>query len=306
MRKMVRAKSLRRNKYSQKEAYIFILPILLLFFIYVAYPIIFNFYHSFFDWNGMSADKTYVGWSNYAKILQDRVFGILVKNFVIFGAVTILTQCALGMIFASIFMSKIKLTSVYRTIFYVPVVATPVVVGNIFSKIFETNRGELNTILRTLNLDFLTQQWLADPKVALYAIAMVNIWQWTGYSMLVYYANMLSIPDDLYEAATIDGAGTVKKFFSITLPLLRSSHFTLFVLGALGTLKCFDLPFVLTKGGPNYATEFFSTYIYKKSFDLFDQGGASTLVVLMFIIAIIITVAQLVIYTRNDKNKEMS
>jgi raffinose/stachyose/melibiose transport system permease protein len=181
-----------------------------------------------------------------------------------------------------------------------------VVVGNIFSKIFETNRGELNTILRTLNLDFLTQQWLADPKVALYAIAMVNIWQWTGYSMLVYYANMLSIPDDLYEAATIDGAGTVKKFFSITLPLLRSSHFTLFVLGALGTLKCFDLPFVLTKGGPNYATEFFSTYIYKKSFDLFDQGGASTLVVLMFIIAIIITVAQLVIYTRNDKNKEMS
>ncbi|MDN5315841.1 MAG: raffinose/stachyose/melibiose transport system permease protein [Clostridiales bacterium] len=303
---MVRAKSLRRNKYSQKEAYIFILPILLLFFIYVAYPIIFNFYHSFFDWNGMSADKTYVGWSNYAKILQDRVFGILVKNFVIFGAVTILTQCALGMIFASIFMSKIKLTSVYRTIFYVPVVATPVVVGNIFSKIFETNRGELNTILRTLNLDFLTQQWLADPKVALYAIAMVNIWQWTGYSMLVYYANMLSIPDDLYEAATIDGAGTVKKFFSITLPLLRSSHFTLFVLGALGTLKCFDLPFVLTKGGPNYATEFFSTYIYKKSFDLFDQGGASTLVVLMFIIAIIITVAQLVIYTRNDKNKEMS
>jgi raffinose/stachyose/melibiose transport system permease protein len=203
-------------------------------------------------------------------------------------------------------MSKIKLTSVYSTIFYVPVVATPVVVGNIFSKIFETNRGELNTILRTLNLDFLTQQWLADPKVALYAIAMVNIWQWTGYSMLVYYANMLSIPDDLYEAATIDGAGTVKKFFSITLPLLRSSHFTLFVLGALGTLKCFDLPFVLTKGGPNYATEFFSTYIYKKSFDLFDQGGASTLVVLMFIIAIIITVAQLVIYTRNDKNKEMS
>lgn len=303
---MVRAKSLRRNKYSQKEAYIFILPILLLFFIYVAYPIIFNFYHSFFDWNGMSADKTYVGWSNYAKILQDRVFGILVRNFVIFGAVTILTQCALGMIFASIFMSKIKLTSVYRTIFYVPVVATPVVVGNIFSKIFETNRGELNTILRTLNLDFLTQQWLADPKIALYAIAMVNIWQWTGYSMLVYYANMLSIPDDLYEAATIDGAGTVKKFFRITLPLLRSSHFTLFVLGALGTLKCFDLPFVLTKGGPNYATEFFSTYIYKKSFDLFDQGGASTLVVLMFIIAIIITVAQLVIYTRNDKNKEMS
>lgn len=103
----------------------------------------------------------------------------------------------------------------------------------------------------------------------------------------------------------INGAGSLRTFFRITLPLCRSSHFTLFLLGALGTLKCFDIPFVLTKGGPNYATEFFSTYIYKKSFDLWDQGGASTLVVIMFLIALCVTFAQLRIYLRGNRKKGM-
>ena len=175
----------------------------------------------------------------------------------------------------------------------------------IFSKIFETNRGYLNVILRALHLDFLCQQWLATPKTALACLLFVNIWQWTGYSMLMYYTNMLNIPQDLYESATIDGAGSFKQFIYITFPLLRGTHITLIILDILGALKFFDLSYVLTDGGPAHATETFSTYIYTKSFSTFQQGQASTIVVYMFLIAMVLTVIQLKIYYKKDK-KEMS
>ena len=154
-------------------------------------------------------------------------------------------------------------------------------------------------------MDFLCQHWLATPKTALACLLFVNIWQWTGYSMLMYYTNMLNIPQDLYESATIDGAGSFKQFIYITFPLLRGTHITLIILDILGALKFFDLSYVLTDGGPAHATETFSTYIYTKSFSTFQQGQASTIVVYMFLIAMVLTVIQLKIYYKKDK-KEMS
>ena len=210
------------------------------------------------------------------------------------------------MLLASFFARGVKGAGVYRTVFYVPVIATATIVGNIFSKILETNRGYLNEAFRAVGLSALAQPWLAEPNLALLWIILINIWQWTGYSMLMYYANMLNIPQDIYEAATIDGANPRQQFFRITLPLLRSTHFTLFVLGALGSLKCFDLPYVLTKGGPNYATEFFSTYINKQSFELFDQGMSSAIVVVMLALAMVITLLQLRLYSRKNKDKELA
>ena len=148
-------------------------------------------------------------------------------------------------------------------------------------------------MLRFLGLDILAKQWLADPRYALACMIAINIWQWTGYSMLMYYVNMLNISQDIYEAASIDGANAFQQFIRITLPMLRSTHFTLFVMGTLGSLKCFDLPYILTDGGPVHSTEFFSTYIHKKSFEFFDQGGASALAVIMLMIAMLITLIQM-------------
>ena len=284
--------------------YLFILPIVLLFLTFIVYPIFYNLFISFYDWNGISLEKTFVGLENYVIVLKDPILYKILRNFVIFAFCTIIIQAALGLVFASFFIKKVKFTNFYRTIFYLPVIATPAIVGNIFSKIFETNRGYLNVWLRAIGLDSLTQQWLAEPKLALGCLIFVNIWQWTGYSMLLYYANMLNISEDLYEAATIDGANQFQQFTKITFPLLRSAHFTLFVLGMLGSLKCFDLPYVLTRGGPNYATEFFSTYIYRQSFTLFKQGQASAIVMVMFVIAMVITLLQLKLYYKKDKDKE--
>lgn len=295
---------LAQKKKDYFTSFLFVFPLLLLFLIFFAYPIIYNFIISFYDWNGISLSKTFVGFSNYIELLKDPVMHKAFKNFVIIAIVTTFVQAALGIMLASFFIRKIRLSGFYRVLFYVPAICTSTIVGTVFSKIFETNKGYLNVILRSLNLDFLCQQWLATPKTALLCLLFVNIWQWTGYSMLMYYTNMLNISQDLYEAATIDGAGSVKQFFYITFPLLRGTHITLIILGILGALKFFDLSYVLTDGGPAHATETFSTYIYTKSFSTFQQGQASTIVVFMFLIAMVITALQLRLYNQEDKERK--
>jgi len=285
--------------------YLFVLPIIILFLVFIVYPIGYNIYISFFDWNGISLEKTFVGIENYVLILKDPVMKKILKNFIVVAIVTTGVQAFLGIILASFFIRRIKLSGFYRIILYFPVIATPTIVGNIFSKIFETNRGYLNELLRSLNLDFLCQQWLGSPDWALICVMAVSIWQWTGYSMLMYYSNMLDIPEELYEAATIDGANSYQQFTKITVPLLKGTHFTLGILGILGALKYFDLPYILTKGGPAHATETFSTYIQAKSFELFEQGQASAIVVIMFVIAMIITAVQLRVNYVNNQDKEL-
>jgi raffinose/stachyose/melibiose transport system permease protein len=286
--------------------YLFIMPVMILFLIFIVYPIIYNFVISLYDWNGINIEKTYVGLKNFSEVLKDPIMKKIFYNFVMIAVFTTVIQAFLGIVFASFFIRRIKFSSFYRIMFYIPVIATPTIVGDIFSKILETNRGYLNVMLRNIHLDGLCHQWLADPKYALASIIFVNIWQWTGYSMLMYYANMLTIPDDLYEAATLDGASPIQRFRYVTFPLLRSTHYTLFILGVLGSLKCFDLPYVLTKGGPAHATETFSTYINTNSFNLFKQGKASAIAVIMFAIAMIITFLQLKMYYKNDKDKELA
>lgn len=287
-------------------SYLFILPIVVLFLAFIVYPIIYNIVISFYDWNGISQTKEFVGIENYVKLLKDPVMGTIMKNFLIFAFSTIIIQAVLGLFFASILLRRIKGADLYKTLIYLPIIATPAIVGNIFSKILETNRGYLNQTLQFFHLSGLCRQWLADPKLVLGCIIFVNIWQWTGYSMLLYYANMLNISQDIYEAAQIDGAGHFKQFTKITFPMLRGTHFTVFIMGMIGSLKTFDIPYVLTNAGPNHATEFFATYIYTKSFDLFDQGSGSAIVVMMLVLAMVITAAQLWIYYHNDKDKEMA
>ncbi len=286
--------------------YLFILPIVTLFLAFIVYPVGYNIVISLYEWNGIDIQKKFLGLVNYGNLLQDKVMILATKNFIIFALITITVQALLGLFFATILRNKIRFSQVYRTLIYLPIIATPAIVGQIFSKIFEPNRGYLNAMLRAVHLEDLCQQWLANPKTALGCVLFVNIWQWTGYSMLLYYTNMLNISDDVYEAARIDGAGSFQQFVKITFPLLRGTHYTIFIMGMIGSLKTFDIPYVLTSGGPNHATEFFSTYIYTKSFNEFQQGEASAIVVMMLLIAMIITAVQLRFYYRNDKDKELA
>ena len=288
----MQSKSINKIHY-QNEGYLFIIPILFFFCAFCVYPIIFNFYYGFFEWNGMSRNKTFIGFDNYKFLFKDPIMLKVFRNFAVFFVGTVFPQAFLGMLIAYIINRKIIGGTFFRTILYLPSILTISIVGTIFSRMLETNTGTVNITLRALGLNSLALQWLARPTEALFSLVMVNVWNWTGFSMLLYNVNMTNIPEELYEAATIDGASGFQQFFRLTFPLLRSTHLSLILLGSISTLKTFDLPYVLTKAGPNHATEFFSTYIYLLSFDYFEQGRSSALVVILFFLAMILAVVQL-------------
>ncbi len=274
---------------------------LILFAAFIVYPIIYNVRISFFEWNGISRDMKPIGFQNYIELLHDPILIRILTNFLVFSFSTIIIQGILGIFFASLMRNGLKMSGLYRTLIYLPIVATPTIVGSVFSKILETNKGYLNELLRSVHLGNLALPWLATPALATMWVIIVNIWQWTGYSMMVYYTGMLNIPMEVYEAADIDGASRLQKFFLVTFPMLRSTHYTIFIMGMIGSLKTFDIPYVLTGGGPNHATEFFSTYINQLSFENFNQGKASAVVVMMLVIAMTITAIQLRIYYVQEK-----
>jgi raffinose/stachyose/melibiose transport system permease protein len=244
----------------------------------------------------MSRNKLFIGIENFRLLFKDPIMLKVIRNVFVFFLGTVFPQCVFAITIAYIINRKIFAGGFFRTVLYLPSIMTLSITGTIFSRIMEPNIGAINVTLRALHLDFLAQQWLGRPGIALFSLILVNVWTWTGFSMLLYNVNMTNIPEDLYEAATIDGASNFQQFFRLTFPLLRNTHLSLILLGSIGVLKTFDLPYVLTKAGPNHATEFFSTYIYLLSFDYFDQGRSSALVTILFFLSLILTIVQLRMY----------
>lgn len=281
-----------------KVGYLFVLPIFIFFLTFFAYPIFFTINTSFYKWNGMSAQKTFVGLHNYTSIFNDKILLIILKNFLIFAAITIFTQMILGLIFALMFKKNTPFSGFFKTILFMPVVLTPTIVAVVFSKILEFNMGFFNEFLRSIGLGFLALQWLANPNIAIFSLAGVNIWQWTGFSMIMYMAGLSTIPEDMFEAAKIDGASKVKTFLFVTWPMLRNTHYTLTILGIIGVLQTYDIVFILTKGGPNNSTQFFTTYIVQKAFESYDAGYSSVLSIILLLLALLCTAVQLNLYNR--------
>jgi raffinose/stachyose/melibiose transport system permease protein len=292
----LRAAQSPKKEHFQNEGYLFILPLFIFFGVFCVYPLLFNFNHSLFEWNGMSRNKTFIGIENFRLLVKDPIMLKVLRNQVLFFFGTIFPQALFGIVIAYVINRKIFFGGFFRTLLYMPSILTISIVGTIFSRMLEPNIGVVNTTLRALGLNALALQWLGRPNTALFSLIAVNIWMWTGFSMLLYNVNMTHISEELYEAATIDGANGFQQFCRVTFPLLRNTHLSLVLLGSISTLKTFDLPFVLTKSGPNHATEFFSTYIYLLSFDYFDQGRSSAVVTILFFLALILTIIQLRMY----------
>lgn len=289
-----------RIKHGKIWGLVYIAPIVLFVVVYMVYPVVFNFKASLFDWNGFAPDMTFIGLQNYRILFRDPILAVILKNFLIFGAVTIALQAFFGLMLAVILEKKFFGRDLIKAIIFMPAILSAVVIGNVFFRILEPNVGMLNTFLRSVGLGVFAQQWLGSEKDALWLLIAVQVWQWTGYSMTMYYAGLKAIPNELYEAAKIDGAGWWSTLFRITIPMLRSTTYGLTILGAIGVVKQFDLVWTMTKGGPANSTQFFSTYIYEVTFNQFKQGYACALAVLVFLIALIITVIQLILYNRNQ------
>lgn len=274
-------------------AYLYILPMLLLSFALVYYCIINTVMVSFTDWDGMSGTYNIVGFQNYAKMLTDKVFWKSVTNNIIFFVGTVFIQAGLGFLLAVLLKMKLPGSNLFKAVYFMPIAMATSIITAVFKIIMDPTNGALNQFLRAIHLDGLAMSWLGDTKIALFSVIVVNIFQWMGFSMITYYAGLMSLPEDVYEAAKIDGAGFWRTLVSVTFPMVKGTTNVLIVLGIVGSLKTFDLVKLLTAGGPGRTTTVMNTYLYEKAFNDFNAGGAASIGVAILVIAMIMSFLQI-------------
>jgi raffinose/stachyose/melibiose transport system permease protein len=277
---------------------LYILPSFIFITIFFFYPIGYIFGISFFDWNGVSQNKSFVGLENYKNFFVDPIARKALGNQILWGVITISSQMFLGLSMAILLRSKVRFKIVYKIIFFFPNIISIAVVAYVFNRIYDNNFGELNYFLEMIKLNILTHPWLGDPDTALYCLMVANIWQWTGFSFLLYHAGLTQINEDLYESARIDGANIFNIVRNIVIPLLKPTHFALLILGVIGTLKTFDIIYLTTRGGPARSTEFLSTYVFQKGIIEFKASYASTIALMIVLIALALTIIQVKAYKR--------
>ena len=276
------------TKLDPVKPYLFLLPALLLFATFSIYPFYLLTYTSLFDWDGISLTKHFVGLGNYVQILfHDGVFW---RSFAQAGYVTLLAltfQNALALLLAIAVSRKLTGGTIYRTIFFLPPILSEIVVGLIWFWIYDGNFGIFNELLTRLGLAAWTRPWLADPNTALTAVAIIHMWKGFGWGFVIFLAGLQSIPDELYEAARVDGASPWHRFRHITLPLLLPVCIVVSILTILGTMQIFALIVATTGGGPGYHTEVPITRIYASMFKTsrFGYGCAQGLMFGLILLA---------------------
>ena len=225
------------------------------------------------------------GFANYTQAFHDPVFWATIRHTIIFFIVTFAVQTAIGFTFAALLHSKVKLPNLYKVIIFIPVVLAPATMAPIFRQIFSAN-GQLNTILSDIGLGSLAHPWLAQSSTALPVIMAITIWEWTGVTFILYFAAMTQIDKEILEAARIDGANGLKVLTRIVWPNVRGTTIALAMLSVIGALKTFDVPYLVTLGGPNYATEFLGTFIYRISIPQAEVGYGAALSILLLILSL--------------------
>ena len=268
---------------------IFILPSLVLFGGIILYSIIMSFQYSLLDWNGFGAGK-FIGITNYVKMFQDPVFRRAAVNSLLLGLVTLVTQLPIAMLLAMILTSGIKREGFYRTVFFIPMTLSSVVIGQLWLKIYNPNYGILNSLLGALHLDFLQRNWLGDTKTVLICAFIPIIWQNVGYHMLLFYTSIKSISQDIIEAAKLDGAGRAGVAFHIIIPLLKPMITTCMIFVVIGSLKAFDMIYVLTGGGPVHLTEVPSSLMFSSIFNLNKYGYGSAISIFIVVECIVMAI----------------
>lgn len=264
----------------------FLAPAIVLFLAFVVYPIVYNVQASTLDWDGVNAG-TFVGIDNYVRLFQDPTFLITLRNSAFWIVLTIVPQTAIGFLLAVALNQHLRGSTIYRAIFFIPAILSPVVVGIVWQRILDPFNGVLAEIGRVTGLPFIGGDYLTNPDTAIFAVIFVNVWMWTGFSMLFYLAGLQLIDPSLIEAARIDGANGFQSMTRITFPLLKNTTLSLVLLGVIGSIKTFELVYVLTQGGPNHASEMLPTFAFQEAFQLQNVGYASAISVVLLVIAVV-------------------
>lgn len=266
---------------------LFLLPALILFFLFVIYPIFQSIYYSFFNWKGFGPAVDLVGWENFKNILTDRVFLIALRNGLLIIVFSLAIQLPLSLALAVLVGRNLPGRTFFRTIFFMPYVLSEVTAALMWLFIYnpDPERGFINAVL-VLIPGVKAQAWLGNTDLVLISLFVVLTWKYFGYHMLLYMTGLQNIPTEIEEAAHIDGANEIQNFFYMTLPLLGSTIRTSVYLSVLGSLQQFIIVWIMTKGGPVNASETMATYMYRFGFVRFQLGYGSAVAIYMFLICL--------------------
>ncbi|MBN2617819.1 MAG: sugar ABC transporter permease [Spirochaetales bacterium] len=276
------------------SGYLFLVPVIALLGLFVFYGLGYVVKLSFYKWDGFIPEtREFRGLKNYLILFSDPISLIAFKNVIIFMIATVTIQMFLGLTFAMLLRPGLWGSSVFKAIIYIPVTLSTVVIARIFMGLYEPYFGIINTLLRTIGLENLTRTWLGDPNTALWCIIAANVFQWTGAQMIFYIAGLTTIPEEVFEAAQIDGAGFWRTFTSVVWPGLWSTHTTVIVLGIVGAIKTFDIVWLFTQGGPGNATQFPATLLYQSVAQNSQAGYGAAISVLMIILSVALSAFQI-------------
>ena len=291
------------RKKNRKSIVLYLFPALSMVIVILYLPIFINLYESFFKWGAMSTNHTFVGLDNYLKLFKDDVFYIALKNNMIFMVMSVVCQIGLSLIIASVLESKFmrKTQGFFRTVYFIPSLLMVTVVGITCKMIVSPSIGVMNPLLERLGFDVSNLDLLGSASTATYTIAAMSQWQYIGYTVILFIVAIQSIPEDLYEAADIDGAGAIKKFFYITLPAVKDTILINTIITVTGSIREYDEVFVTTNGGPGHATETLATYLYKVGFRNDQMGYASAIAFFIFIVTFVFGLLQMKGYNLDDK-----
>ncbi|RJX39509.1 sugar ABC transporter permease [Paenibacillus pinisoli] len=275
---------------NRKTIFVLVAPGLFLFLFMVCFPIMMSAYYGMTDWRGIG-NYQFVGLDNYMKILfNDPVFWRSLMNALLLLAATLLLQHPIALLFSILVTNAGRFEKIFRTIFFIPAVISIVVTSKMWVSVFHPNYGVLNKFLTAVGLESLKQDWLGDPKLAIWCVIFVIMWQGFGYALLLYYAGLQGIPKDLYEAAELDGAGRIKLYTKVVIPLLTPMVRVAVVIAVTACLKQMETIFLMTNGGPLNTTQFIGNYLYKTAFTSSLYGYGNAISVIFVIVCLIITV----------------
>lgn len=272
------------------QPYLYLSPVLVLYGIFFVFPFFFSLYISFMEWDLLLDEKTFVGLANYSEVLSKPLFWKVIRNTFVYMALTVPLSVILGLLYAILIEQTRRLRSVYRVLFFVPVVISVSVASLIFSLMYAPQNGILNQLLGLMGIQDIA--WLQDTRYSLLAIAIVGVWMSFGYNVVLYMAGLKQLDGEVKEAAAIDGANCWQSFRSITFPMLMPVHVFVWTITLLFSLQVFATVQIMTSGGPNNSSSVWAFFIWQEAFQYFNTGTASAAATMLFAVVLALTIIQ--------------
>ncbi len=266
-----------------------ILPVAI-YLIFVIAPTLYSLFFSFTDWAGYGADYNIIGFDNFEKIFTDRLFGNAIKNTAIWLVLAMTVPTLGGLSLALALQGANRLNTLYKSMFYLPICLSPIIVGIIWTWVYNPRLGIVNLALDALGLDHLTKAWLASPDSALIAVFIAWAWQQMGLNMVIFLAGLTGVPTPLVEAARVDGANYWQTLRNVIIPMLRPATVVVLALTAINALKSFEVIWVTTKGGPFNQSDTLAVFMYSESFRKYKMGYGSAIAVILFLMTLVVIV----------------